>query len=83
LERVFKTKGVWKLAAAIVPKNGKRAWRFNQALMELGALVCSARSPKCPMCPVRSECLSASRFLPVRPATRERRPPSRRLPAAS
>ena len=56
LERVFRTKDVWGLAAAIVPKNGKRAWRFNQALMELGALVCTARSPKCPKCPVRKEC---------------------------
>jgi len=59
LERVFRTKDVWGLAAAIVPKNGKRAWRFNQALMELGALVCTARSPKCPKCPVRRECPSA------------------------
>jgi len=56
LERVFRTRDVWGLAAAIVPKNGKRAWRFNQALMELGALVCTARSPKCPKCPVRKEC---------------------------
>ena len=59
LERVFRTKDVWGLAAAIVPKNGKRAWRFNQALMELGALVCVARKPKCPKCPVRRECPSA------------------------
>jgi A/G-specific adenine glycosylase len=56
LERVFRTKDVWRLAAAIVPKHGKRAWRFNQAIMELGALVCTARSPKCPKCPVRKEC---------------------------
>ena len=56
LERVFKKKDVWKLAGDIVPKNGKRAWRFNQALMELGALVCTARKPKCPKCPVRTEC---------------------------
>jgi A/G-specific adenine glycosylase len=56
LERVFKTKDVWGKAAAIIPKDGKRAWRFNQALMELGALVCTARSPKCPKCPVRKEC---------------------------
>jgi len=33
LERVFRTKDVWGLAAAIVPKNGKRAWSFNQAIM--------------------------------------------------
>jgi A/G-specific adenine glycosylase len=59
LARVFRTKDVWGLAAAIMPKNGKRAWRFNQALMELGALVCTARSPKCPKCPVRRDCPSA------------------------
>jgi len=59
LEREFRTKDVWGLAAAIVPKTGKRAWRFNQAIMELGALVCTARKPKCPKCPVRRECPSA------------------------
>jgi A/G-specific adenine glycosylase len=63
LERVFlgteqgaRSKELWELAQAIVPKNGKRAWRFNQALMELGALICVARKPKCPKCPVRSVC---------------------------
>lgn len=56
LERVFRTKDVWGLAAAIVPRQGKRAWKFNQALMELGAVVCVARKPKCPECPVRSNC---------------------------
>jgi len=47
---------IWRLAAALVPRNGKRAWKFNQAIMELGALVCTARNPKCPECPVRREC---------------------------
>jgi len=56
LERAFASKDVWKLAEKLVPKNGARAWRFNQALMELGALVCKARSPLCPECPVRNNC---------------------------
>ena len=47
---------VWELARALVPRDGKRAWKFNQAIMELGALVCVARKPKCPECPVRSNC---------------------------
>jgi len=47
---------IWDLAAAIVPRNGKRAWKFNQAMMELGATVCVARKPKCPECPVRRDC---------------------------
>ena len=49
----------WDLAAAIVPKDGKRAWRFNQAIMELGATVCIARRPRCPDCPVRKGCKTA------------------------
>src|SRR5437016_5818409 len=44
------------LAGKLVPKYGKRAWQFNQAMMELGALICVARKPKCPQCPVRAVC---------------------------
>jgi A/G-specific adenine glycosylase len=47
---------LWALAASLVPKTGKRAWKFNQAVMELGALICVARKPKCPQCPVRPVC---------------------------
>ena len=61
LERVFGAKDVWTLAGQIVPKHGERAWRFNQALMELGALVCTARKPKCPECPIRNDCLAVRR----------------------
>src|SRR5438552_14064846 len=50
------SRDIWQLAAALVPKDGKRAWKFNQAMMELGALVCVARKPKCEQCPVRPEC---------------------------
>ncbi|PYP49689.1 MAG: adenine glycosylase [Gemmatimonadetes bacterium] len=47
---------IWELTRALVPKDGKRAWRFNQAIMELGALICVARKPRCPECPVRAVC---------------------------
>ena len=47
---------LWNLAAALVPKRGKSAWKFNQAIMELGALICVARNPKCPECPVLPVC---------------------------
>lgn len=46
----------WQLATTLVPKRGKQAWTFNQAIMELGALVCTARNPKCPECPMRRGC---------------------------
>jgi A/G-specific adenine glycosylase len=51
-----RSKDIWRLAQAIVPRDGRRAWTFNQALMELGALVCVARRPRCGECPVRSGC---------------------------
>ncbi len=45
---------VWKLAAQLVPTEGAGAW--NQALMELGATVCTPRGPRCDACPVRDVC---------------------------
>jgi A/G-specific adenine glycosylase len=50
---------LWDLAAALLPRTGHAAWTHNQALMELGALVCTARRPQCSRCPVRSLCRSA------------------------
>ncbi|HET7239859.1 MAG TPA: hypothetical protein VFI77_01800, partial [Gemmatimonadales bacterium] len=48
---------LWATGAAIVPRRGgAAAWAFNQAIMELGALVCTARIAKCGECPVRSAC---------------------------
>ena len=54
---------IWSLAAALIPKSGKRAWRFNQAMMELGALICIARKPRCPECPVSQVCRTGGRLL--------------------
>jgi len=56
---------IWSIAASLVPRSGKRAWRFNQAVMELGALICVARKPRCPQCPVRGNC-KTGRAEPVR-----------------
>jgi A/G-specific adenine glycosylase len=52
---------IWSTAARLIPKDGKRAWRFNQAIMELGAIVCTARKPKCGECPIRAGCKTGRR----------------------
>ena len=52
---------VWSTAEKILPQRGKSAWAFNQAIMELGALVCTARKPRCEICPVRSVCVTGRR----------------------
>ena len=45
-----------QLANQILDK--KNPAQHNQAIMELGALVCSPKSPSCSMCPVQIKCLS-------------------------
>jgi A/G-specific adenine glycosylase len=58
------TKGnraVWEIAESLLPKTGRATWTHNQALMELGALVCTARIANCGQCPVRSVCKTGSK----------------------
>jgi A/G-specific adenine glycosylase len=49
-----KPKEVTALAASLVPPG--RGWAWNQAVMEFGALRCTARRPACPECPLRDHC---------------------------
>ncbi|HEX5444077.1 MAG TPA: NUDIX domain-containing protein, partial [Pirellulales bacterium] len=45
---------LWSLAEELLPR--RATGEFNQALMELGALVCKPRDANCGECPVRSLC---------------------------
>jgi len=55
-------KWLWTLAASAVERS-KHPGDVNQAIMELGATVCTPRSPKCLTCGVRRFCLAAERGL--------------------
>ena len=44
----------WRLARELVPERDAGIW--NQALMELGATVCTPKSPSCAVCPIRASC---------------------------
>ncbi len=61
---------IWALAEQLVDK--ARPGDLNQALMELGALVCMPRNPRCLVCPVRDVCVALADGrvdeLPVRAA---------------
>lgn len=66
------------LAGALV--DDRRPGDFNQALMELGATVCTPRSPSCPGCPVRAHCLARRRgTVAERPVATPRRPVPREV----
>ena len=42
--------------AAILPTDRQESVQFNAAMMELGALVCTARAPRCDACPLAAWC---------------------------
>jgi A/G-specific adenine glycosylase len=66
LGRVFRVRGakkssvrdrrIWALAERLVPPRRSSDW--NQALMDLGATICTARAPRCEACPVAVVCRS-------------------------
>jgi A/G-specific adenine glycosylase len=47
---------LWTVSEAMVPR--KRVFDFNQALMDFGAILCTARKPKCLVCPMSPSCRS-------------------------
>jgi A/G-specific adenine glycosylase len=56
---------LWQNAANLLPKSD--AATFNSALLDLGALICVARKPKCGVCPVKTFCRAKNpAALPVR-----------------
>ena len=56
-------KRLWTLSEQLVPNRNPRD--FNQALMDLGALVCTVRNPKCSFCPIQNYCLAFLKYDPV------------------
>lgn len=57
-KRPADAKRLWSMAEALLPPAGgaAKSGDWNQALMELGATVCTPRAPRCPECPVRAHC---------------------------
>ena len=60
--RIASDRALDTLAIAAVPRGAAHDW--NSALMDLGATICTARAPKCLVCPLRDACAAA----PVDPA---------------
>jgi A/G-specific adenine glycosylase len=54
LFNVTRDEKLWQIAATVVPKRNPA--RFNSALMDFGALICTARNPSCSICPAKKFC---------------------------
>lgn len=47
---------LWEIATDLVPAS--EPGDFNQAIMELGARICTPQKPSCELCPIREHCLA-------------------------
>jgi A/G-specific adenine glycosylase len=65
---------LWQHAASLLPKSD--AATFNSALLDLGALICVARKPKCNVCPVKTFCRAKN---PAALPVRKSRPKTKRV----
>src|SRR5258707_2890553 len=65
---------LWQHAASVLPKSD--AATFNSALLDLGALICIARKPKCDICPVNAFCCAKD---PAALPVKNSRPETKRL----
>ncbi len=80
LSRYFGVKGaargsrqrrLWRLAAAVIPPG--KGPIINQAMMDFGALICTARAPRCFVCALRRTCKSFPINVAPTDQTRSRR----------
>ncbi len=62
----------WERAQALL--DPKRPGDFNQAMMELGATVCTPRSPQCPLCPISTFCATRGELPAPKQSPRKRKP---------
>jgi A/G-specific adenine glycosylase len=63
---------IWRTAESILPRRGVYDW--NQALMDIGATICTARLPSCSRCPLGGICASRKKMTQARRGTRKSEP---------
>ncbi|MDO5086510.1 MAG: A/G-specific adenine glycosylase [Comamonadaceae bacterium] len=59
-------KALWQRADALLPTSPADMPAYTQALMDLGATVCTARQPRCGACPVAADCVARREGTPER-----------------
>jgi A/G-specific adenine glycosylase len=57
LEDIRSEKEMWELAKFLVPEG--KGYDWNQALMDFGSLICTARAPRCEDCVLFTQCASS------------------------
>lgn len=72
ITRVSVRRALWNACRQMLP--AEASGEFNQALMDLGSMICTAHAPRCLVCPLAGECRAFAQGrqdeLPVRPPRR-------------
>ncbi|MCE9556847.1 MAG: A/G-specific adenine glycosylase [Planctomycetes bacterium] len=72
---------LWQFAESLLPR--REPGELNQALMELGSLICTPRQPKCDICPLQAHCPTAHAGLQEKIPLPKRKPAPTRVSAAA
>ena len=78
LSELREEREIWNVAGLMVPS--RRAYDWNQALMDLGATICTARHPVCGECPVARFCRSRGAMRPAGRSVKKAEPGLRGIP---
>ncbi|MCE2571388.1 A/G-specific adenine glycosylase [Motilimonas eburnea] len=54
---------LWQLSELCTPRQG--VTQFNQAMMDMGATICTRSKPKCDICPIASDCMALAQETPT------------------
>ena len=54
--KIANDKQLWQFSYKLFKNNEKYAYEYNQALMDIGSLVCTHKNPKCEICPLNIRC---------------------------
>ncbi|HYN59997.1 MAG TPA: A/G-specific adenine glycosylase [Rubrivivax sp.] len=73
LARAANERALWQQAQALVPERGVE--HYTQGLMDLGATLCTARSPACERCPLARLCVARAEGRPEAYPVKTRRSP--------
>ncbi|HEU5139204.1 MAG TPA: A/G-specific adenine glycosylase [Bacillales bacterium] len=76
-----KTRKIFEEIATEIISEGKTS-EFNQGLMELGAMVCTPKSPKCLLCPVQEHCQAFAKGRQDELPNKSRKKPPKVVPMA-
>jgi A/G-specific adenine glycosylase len=63
---------IWQQASSLLPRGRGHLW--NQALMDIGATICTARRPRCEICPVATLCASRTTLRRTAPPRSKQEP---------